>query len=115
MIAKGETLLQAGPPALQHVGVLGGGAWGTALAQSARRAGRDVTLWAYEFETVSEINSHHTNRVYLPGVSIDPAIKATAKAKDLAETDILLLVAPTQFVRMIALEIAPHFSAGKPV
>ena len=81
-------------PALQRVGVLGGGAWGTALAQSARRAGRDVTLWAYESETVSEINAHHTNKVYLPGVALDPAIKATAKAKDLAAADVLLLVAP---------------------
>ncbi len=100
---------------LQHIGILGGGAWGTALAQSARRAGRDVTLWAYEFETVSEINSHHTNRVYLPGVAIDPAIKATAKAKDLVSADLILLVAPSQFVRMVAQEIAPHFGAGKPV
>ncbi len=100
---------------LQHIGILGGGAWGTGLAQSARRAGRDVTLWAYEFETVSEINSHHTNRVYLPGVALDPAINATAKAKDLVSADLILLVAPSQFVRMVAQEIAPHFGAGKPV
>jgi glycerol-3-phosphate dehydrogenase (NAD(P)+) len=115
MIAKGETLPKAGPPAFQHVGILGGGAWGTALAQSARRSGRDVTLWAYEFETVSEINAHHTNRVYLPGVTIDPAIRATAKAKDLAGADLLLLVAPSQFVRMVAQEISPDFDSGKPV
>jgi glycerol-3-phosphate dehydrogenase (NAD(P)+) len=100
--------------AAQHIGILGGGAWGTALAQSARCAGRDVTLWAYEPETVSEINAHHTNRVYLPGVPLDPGIKATAKAQDLAAADILLLVAPSQFVRMVAKDIAP-FSAGKPV
>jgi glycerol-3-phosphate dehydrogenase (NAD(P)+) len=100
---------------LHHVGVVGGGAWGTALAQSARRAGRDVTLWAYEFETVSEINAHHTNRVYLPGVAIDPAVKATAKAKELARADVLLLAAPSQFARSIATEIAPYLSAGKPV
>jgi glycerol-3-phosphate dehydrogenase (NAD(P)+) len=112
---KNEATPRVGNDQIQHVGILGGGAWGTALAQSARRAGRDVTLWAYEFETVSELNSHHTNRVYLPGVSIDTAIKATAKAKDLAGTDVLLLVAPSQFVRMVAQEIAPHFSAGKPV
>ena len=101
--------------ALQRVGILGGGAWGTALAQSARRAGRDVTLWAYEFETVSEINSHHTNRVYLPGVALDPAIKATAKVKDLAGADLILLVVPSQFLRAVAKDIAPHFEAGKPV
>lgn len=99
----------------QRVGILGGGAWGTALAQSLRRAGRDVKLWAYEFETVSEINAHHTNRVYLPGVSLDPAIKATAKVSDLTDADVLLLVAPSQFIRMAAREIAPAFGAGKPV
>jgi len=102
-------------PAFQRVGILGGGAWGTALAQSARRAGRDITLWAYEFETVSEINSHLTNRVYLPGVALDPAIKATAKAKVVADADLILLVVPSQFLRAVAKEIAPHFEAGKPV
>jgi len=101
--------------ALQRVGILGGGAWGTALAQSARRAGRDVTLWAHEVETVSEINSHHANRVYLPGVALDPAIKATAKAKEAADADLILLVVPSQFLRAVAKEIAPHFQAGKPV
>ncbi|MGO9485688.1 MAG: NAD(P)H-dependent glycerol-3-phosphate dehydrogenase [Rhodomicrobium sp.] len=100
---------------LQRVGVLGGGAWGTALAQSLCRAGRDVTLWAYEFDTVDEINAHHTNRVYLPGVALDPAIEATAKVADLAGADALLLAVPSQFVRAAAQEIAPHLAAGKPV
>jgi glycerol-3-phosphate dehydrogenase (NAD(P)+) len=105
----------AGKKAYQRLGILGGGAWGTALAQSFRRAGHDVILWAYEFETVDEINHHHKNRVYLPGVALEPSIKATAKARDLADVDVLLLVAPSQFVRMVAQEIAPHFAAGKPV
>ena len=100
---------------LQRVGILGGGAWGTALAQSVLRAGRDVTLWALESETVSEINSHHTNRVYLPGAALDPAIKATSKVKDLADADLILLVVPSQFLRPVAMEIAPHFVAGTPV
>ena len=47
--------------ALQSVGIVGGGAWGTALAVSARRAGRDVMLWAYEPETIAEINQQHRN------------------------------------------------------
>jgi glycerol-3-phosphate dehydrogenase (NAD(P)+) len=102
-------------PVFERVGILGGGAWGTALAQSARRAGRQVTLWAYESETVAEINAHHTNSLYLPGVALDPAIEATAKAQDLASADLLLLVAPAQFVRAVAREISPHLAAGKPV
>ncbi|MGO8952821.1 MAG: NAD(P)H-dependent glycerol-3-phosphate dehydrogenase [Rhodomicrobium sp.] len=117
MNANAQSEVQPAPAHrdFRRVGILGGGAWGTALAQTMRHAGHDVILWAYEFETVDEINSHHNNRVYLPGVALDPAIKATAKAKDLAGTDVLLLVAPSQFVRMAALEIAPHFDAGKPV
>jgi glycerol-3-phosphate dehydrogenase (NAD(P)+) len=103
------------PDGFQRIGILGGGAWGTALAQTMRRAGRDVTLWAYEFETVSEINAHHTNRVYLPGAVLDPAIKATAKAQDLAGSDAFLLVAPSQYMRMAVQEIVPHFSGTKPV
>ncbi len=103
------------PAALQRVGIFGGGAWGTALAQAARRAGRDVTLWAYESETVSEINGRHANSVYLSGVTLDPAIRATAEAKDLAGSDLILLVVPAQFLRAIAEKIAPQFKAGTPV
>jgi len=110
-----KTLQDSGTRGFQRVGILGGGAWGTALAQTIHRAGRDVTLWAYEFETVSEINSYHTNRVFLPGVTLDPAIKATTKAKEVADVDLILLVVPAQFVRTVAKEIAPHFGAGKPV
>ncbi len=98
----------------QCIGIAGGGAWGTALAQTMLRAGRSVVLWAYEFETVAEINAYHTNRIYLPGVALDPSIKATAKASDLAGADVLLLAVPSQFVRTIGQEIAPHFRGGKP-
>ena len=99
----------------QRVGILGGGAWGTALAQSAREAGRDVTLWAYEAETVAAINAHHANPVYLPGVALDPAIVATMNAGEIADADLILLVVPSQFLRAVAKEIAPHLKAGKPV
>jgi glycerol-3-phosphate dehydrogenase (NAD(P)+) len=99
----------------QHIGVLGGGAWGTALAQSARRAGRDVTLWAFEPETAGEINTQHTNRVFLPGVSLDPAIKATTSIAELARADAILLVSPSKFTRAAAVDLAVHLAPGKPV
>jgi glycerol-3-phosphate dehydrogenase (NAD(P)+) len=104
---------QAAP--IRRIGVLGGGAWGTALAQSARRAGREAVLWAYEFETVEEINAHHTNRIYLPGVNLDPRIRATANMAAVAEADALLLVSPAQFVRAVASELAPRLKPGTPV
>ena len=55
--------------ALQSVGIIGAGAWGTALAVTSRRAGRDVLIWAYELETLIDINEAHRNGIYLPGVS----------------------------------------------
>ena len=101
--------------ALQSVGIVGGGAWGTALAVSARRAGRDVILWAYEPETVAEINETHRNALYLPGVALDPAIRATARLKEIAACDILLMVTPAQEVRTIGGELRPHMRQDQPL
>jgi glycerol-3-phosphate dehydrogenase (NAD(P)+) len=98
----------------QTVGVIGAGAWGTALAEAVRRAGRDVLLWAYERDTVEEINSSHTNHIYLPGVTLDKNIRATAHAAEVGAADIILVVVPSQFFRNIAEEFAPHIGA-KPV
>src|SRR6478672_32218 len=100
---------------LQSVGIVGGGAWGTALAVSARRAGRDVMLWAYEPETIAEIKQQHRNALYLPGVSLDPAIKATARLNEIAACDLVLMVTPAQEVRAIADELAPHMRTDQPL
>ncbi|MFW2851102.1 NAD(P)H-dependent glycerol-3-phosphate dehydrogenase [Sphingomonas sp. TX0543] len=80
-----------------RIGVLGGGAWGTALAQVAARGG-DVMLWAREPEVVLAINASHTNPLFLPGVPLSPAIRATEALADLAGMDALLVVAPAQHV-----------------
>ena len=101
--------------AFQKIGIVGGGAWGTALAQSARRAGRDVLLWAYELDTVQEINEHRANRVYLPGVNLDKGIRATAKTAEMATCDVLLMAVPTQYTRAISGEIGPYLKADTPV
>ncbi len=53
---------------MQRIGIIGGGAWGTALAVTARRAGRDVILWAREAEVVEAINQRHENSLFLPGI-----------------------------------------------
>ncbi len=94
--------------ALQSVGIVGAGAWGTALAITARRAGRDVVLWAFEPETVSDIEQKHRNAVYLPGVNLDPAIAATADLNEAADSDFLLLATPAQHARTIVGALAPH-------
>jgi glycerol-3-phosphate dehydrogenase (NAD(P)+) len=101
--------------ALQTVGIVGGGAWGTALAVSARRAGRDVMLWAYEPDTIAEINERHRNALYLPGVELDPAIKATAKLSQVAACDLLMMVTPAQELRAIGSELHPLMRADQPL
>lgn len=98
----------------QTVGIIGAGAWGTALAEAARRTGRDVILWAHEPETVAEINEHHTNSVYLPGVSLDPAIRASTSAAETAAANLILMVTPSQFMRTVTRDFGPHLER-KPV
>ena len=97
------------------VGVIGGGAWGTALAQTMALAGHDVRLWAYEPDTIREINEHHLNRVFLPGVTLEPRVKATGKLADAATADVVLLVPPAQHLRRIAGELSEYLPEGRAV
>jgi glycerol-3-phosphate dehydrogenase (NAD(P)+) len=100
---------------LNSFGVIGGGAWGTALAQTLRLAGRDVVLWAREAETVDDINTRHVNRTFLPGVTLDAALTATSALKDVARADALLMVTPAQHVRSICQQLRPHLKHDQPV
>ena len=81
-----------------RIGVIGGGAWGTALAQVAARGDRAVTLWAREAEVVAGINADHVNHLFLPGIPLSPAIVASDDLAALTNTDALLVVAPAQHV-----------------
>ena len=85
------------------IGVIGGGAWGTALAAVAARGG-EVLLWAREPEVVSAINADHANPLFLPGVALSPAIRATGALGDLAGVDALLVVAPAQHIGRVLAE-----------
>lgn len=100
---------------IESVGVIGGGAWGTALAQTLGLAGRRVTLWAREPETVEEINTRHVNSVYLPGVALDHGLRATASLAEIATMDAILMVAPAQHVRGVAAELRAHLRPGQPI
>lgn len=97
------------------VGIIGGGAWGTALAQTLRLAGRDVVLWAHEPDVVAEINASHANTLFLPGVALDPRLRATSALADIAVQDVVLMVAPAQHVRGIAVDLTRSLPAAKPV
>ncbi|VXC90847.1 Glycerol-3-phosphate dehydrogenase (NAD(P)+) [Oceanicaulis sp. 350] len=99
----------------QTIGVIGAGAWGTALAQSAAQAGRSVKIWAYEAEVVEAINTAHENTVFLPGAPLNPAITASSDPSDLSDCDAFLMVAPAQHARGILTRFAPHIAQGAPV
>jgi len=98
-----------------HVGVIGAGAWGTALAQVCARAGLRVTLQARETEVVAAINTRHENAVFLPGIALEPSIEAVADLAGLAGCDLVLAVAPAQHLRASLTAFAPHHKAGAPI
>ncbi|HEX6859702.1 MAG TPA: NAD(P)H-dependent glycerol-3-phosphate dehydrogenase [Caulobacteraceae bacterium] len=100
---------------MKHAGVIGGGAWGTALAQVCARAGLEVTLQAREAEVVEAVNSAHENPVFLPGVPLDEAIGATTQMADLGECDLILAVAPAQHLRSALTALSPHARQGLPI
>jgi len=99
---------------MSRIGILGAGAWGTALATAAARAGSEVVLQAHEPEVADAINSDHINTTYLPDVDLDPAIRATALAEDTLDSDAVLVVAPAQHVRTVLAGIADKWPEGLP-
>lgn len=92
---------------MNRIAVIGGGAWGTALAQVAAKAGCEVLLWAMEGDVVDAINAGHENPVFLPGIGLDPAIRATGELDDVGASDAWLVVTPAQHMRSV-LERAPR-------
>jgi glycerol-3-phosphate dehydrogenase (NAD(P)+) len=93
-------------------GVIGGGAWGTALAQVCARAGLETTLWAREADVVASVNRSHENTSFLAGVELDPSIRATGDLGELAGSHLVLAVAPAQHLRATLTAFAPHVREG---
>ena len=91
-----------------HFGIVGSGAWGTALALTLARAGHKVTLWAHEAGLVATINEKRENDLYLKGVKLGTAIKATSDFADLASCSAWILATPAQHTREIAKRLAAH-------
>ena len=97
------------------IAIIGGGAWGTALASTIRRAGAEVRIWAREAEVVAAINTAHENTPFLPGFTLDPGISATGDLAATASADAVLLVVPSQFLRGVAKAMAGFLPATTPV
>jgi glycerol-3-phosphate dehydrogenase (NAD(P)+) len=94
---------------MSRITILGAGAWGTALAISlARRGGHDVTLWAHSPAHAEQLSDTGENMPYLPGYTIPADVRITADLPaSIFETDIILSVTPSQYLRATIQEIAP--------
>ena len=86
---------------MSHIGVIGAGAWGVALATVAERAGHEVTIWARRPEAAQEINTRRTLAARLPGVTLGKRIVATTAVGDLAKSDAVLAAVPAQHLRQV--------------
>ena len=96
-------------------GVIGAGAWGTALAQVAGSAGLDVLLQAREPEVVESIRERRVNDAFLPGIVLDDRVSVTSALADLGGCDLILAVPPAQHMRSTLTAFAAHHRAGVPV
>ena len=99
---------------IQRIAVLGGGAWGTALAQTCARAGRDVTLWEHEPGNAENLAAKRES-LFLPGVRLENSIKVTRALAEASRSQAILLVVPAQAMRSVVKSLAQTIAAGSPL
>ncbi|MGL4636838.1 MAG: NAD(P)H-dependent glycerol-3-phosphate dehydrogenase [Beijerinckiaceae bacterium] len=99
----------------QHIGIVGAGAFGSALACAAARAGRKVTLFARDPAQVHDINTKHENTKALKGCQLDPTIKATSELAAMAQCNAVILALPMQATRPVAEALALALPASVPI
>lgn len=100
---------------MARIGIIGAGAYGTALACVMRRGGNDVVMWAREAEVVTAINGEAENPLFLKGVKLPPGIRASGDLASAAAADILLLAPPAQHMRSVTTQLRPHLLTGTPI
>ena len=99
---------------MHKIGVIGAGAWGTALSQALANTGRNVTIWAREPEVVEAINEEHENTTYLKGVKLNKDLKATDSLAEVCNAEVVAVMTPAQHVRATLETIKDKLSGGKP-
>lgn len=95
------------------VAVIGGGAWGTALASLAARNGVATLLWAREPEVVDSVNRDHENRRFLPGMALPDALRATMVLSEAGDADAFIFVVPAQFTRSVLTDLRTASSVSE--
>ena len=96
------------------IGVLGGGAWGTALAVSSASKGANVQLWAREAEVAEALSRGDGNPLFLRGLDL-PKLNASTELEDMSGSDAILAVVPAQFARTVFDDLKPHIDIGTPI
>lgn len=99
----------------RKAGVIGAGAWGTALAQVTARAGLETVLWAREEEVVTSAAETRENTAFLPGVRLEDGVQVSGDMAALADADLILAVPPAQHMRATLTAFAPHARDGLPI
>jgi glycerol-3-phosphate dehydrogenase (NAD(P)+) len=97
-----------------HIGVVGGGAWGSALANAAARAGRAVTLWEHDATNAAHLATRRES-LFLPGVTLDAGVRIARDLPELARAEAILLVVPAQAMRAATAALAPVAAARTPL
>ncbi len=100
--------------AFKHIAVIGGGAWGSALALTCVRAGRQVTLWEPEAGNAAQLMKTRESP-FLPGLKIDESILLTGNVADAVRASAILLVVPAQAMRAVTTIVAPYLTRGTPL
>ncbi len=100
---------------LTKIGVIGAGAWGTALAMAANRAGSCTKLWSRNENVVNSIANKRVNKAYLPDIFIDPDIEVTSDLEELRQSDFIILAVPAQNLRTMAIALADRIDEDIPL
>jgi glycerol-3-phosphate dehydrogenase (NAD(P)+) len=101
---------------MSRIAILGGGAWGTALALTAARAGHDARIWARDGNTVEAVNTRSENPAFLPGVKFDTKITAGADAETVMRgASLILAVVPAQSLRLALEQLSASIPANVPL
>jgi len=99
----------------RRIAVLGGGAWGTALANLAARAGAEVTLWTRDAAHAAEMEATGVNARRLPGIPLRSNVRPTADLARVGGADIVLAAVPAQALRGVLEALAPYVGRGVPI
>src|SRR3954471_11036946 len=96
--------------------VIGGGAWGTALATVLSHNGYEVTIWSFEAEVAESISARHENQKYLPGIALSPQIRGTVNLEEaLAGAELIVAANPSHVTRAVMAKAVPHLARATPV